>query len=159
MFCDRCGAQLQGAVTFCPYCRRQFAAAPPPPVVNRVQGHLRNVAVLWLVYAALRLIPGLLLSSFSDWGFPAGYHFGDDAPFFVHGIVRSVGQIFLATGVLGVIAGWGLYERRSWARILAIVLAFISLVHPPFGTAIGVYTLWVLLPASSEAEYQRMARA
>ena len=155
MFCDRCGANLQGPVTFCPHCRRQFGAAPPPPVVNRVSGHLRNVAVLWLVYAAFRVIPGLFLSSFSNWGIP----FTDDVPFFVHGIVRSVGHIFLATGVLGVIAGWGLYERRSWARILAIVLAFISLVHPPFGTAIGIYTLWVLLPASSEVEYQRIARA
>jgi hypothetical protein len=155
MFCDRCGAQLQGPVTFCPYCRRQFAAAPPPPVVNRVQGHLRNVAVLWLVYSALRLLPGLFLSSFSDWGLP----FTDDVPFFVHGIVRSVAGVFVATGLIGIIAGWGLYERRSWARILAIVLAFISLVHPPFGTAIGIYTLWVLLPASSEMEYQRMARA
>jgi uncharacterized membrane protein (DUF2068 family) len=146
-------------VSFCPHCGRQFAAAQPPPVVNpagnRVAGHLRNVAVLWLVYAALRLIPGLLLSSFSDWGIP----FMDDAPFFVHGIVRSVGHIFVATGVFGIIAGWGLYERRSWARLLAIILAFISLVHPPFGTAIGVYTLWVLLPASSEMEYQRMERA
>jgi uncharacterized membrane protein (DUF2068 family) len=83
----------------------------------------------------------------------------DDVPFFVHGVVRTVAGIFLATGVLGLIAGWGLYERRSWARILAIVLAFISLVHPPFGTAIGIYTLWVLLPASSEAEYQRIFRA
>jgi hypothetical protein len=155
MFCDRCGAQLQGPVTFCPYCRRQFAAAPPTPVVNRVQGHLRNVAVLWLVYSALRLLPGLFLSSFSDWGVP----FTDEVPFFVHGIVRSVAGVFVATGVIGVIAGWGLYERRSWARILAIVLGFISLVHPPFGTAIGIYTLWVLLPASSEMEYQRMARA
>ena len=155
MFCDRCGAKLQGPVSFCPHCGRQFGAAPPRPVVNRVAGHLHNVAVLWLVYAAFRVIPGLFLSSFSDWGIP----FTDDAPFFVHGIVRSVGHIFLATGVLGVIAGWGLYERRSWARILAIVLAFISLVHPPFGTAIGIYTLWVLLPASSEVEYQRIARA
>jgi uncharacterized membrane protein (DUF2068 family) len=124
-------------------------------MANRVAGHLRNVAVLWLVYSALRLIPGLFLHSLSNSGFP----FMDDAPFFVHDIVRSVAGIFLATGVIGVIAGWGLYERRSWARILAIVLAFISLVHPPFGTAIGIYTLWVLLPASSEAEYQRMARA
>ena len=155
MFCDRCGARLQGPVSFCPHCGRQFGAAPPPPMANRVAGHLRNVAVLWLVYSALRLIPGLFLHSLSNSGFP----FMDDAPFFVHDIVRSVAGIFLATGVIGVIAGWGLYERRSWARILAIVLAFISLVHPPFGTAIGIDTLWVLLPASSEAEYQRMARA
>ena len=155
MFCDRCGAKLQGPVSFCPHCGRQFGVAPPPPVMNRVAGHLRNLAILWLIYSALRVLPGLFLSSFSDWGIP----FMDNAPFFVHGIVRSVGHIFLATGVLGVIAGWGLYERRSWARILAIVLAFISLVHPPFGTAIGIYTLWVLLPATSEVEYQQMERA
>ncbi len=68
-------------------------------------------------------------------------------------------MFFIATGVIGLIAGWGLYERRSWARILAIVLAFLSLFHPPFGTAIGIYTLWVLMPAASEAEYQRIARS
>ena len=76
----------------------------------------------------------------------------------MHDIVRTVGRVFIATGVIGLIAGWGLYERRSWARILALVLAFLSLFHPPFGTAIGIYTLWVLLPAASEAEYQRIAR-
>ena len=157
MFCDRCGANLQGPVSFCPHCGRQFGAPPMPPprAVNRVGGHLRNVAILWLVYSALRVLPGLFLNSFSNWDFP----YTGDAPYFVHGIVRTVGGIFIATGVIGLIAGWGLYERRSWARLLAIVLAFLSLLHPPFGTAIGVYTLWVLLPAASEVEYQRMARA
>jgi hypothetical protein len=29
----------------------------------------------------------------------------------------------------------------------------------PFGTALGVYTLWVLLPAKSEEEYRQMERA
>src|SRR5260370_23764744 len=155
MFCDRCGANLQGPVSFCPHCGRQFGAAPPAPVGNRVARYRGNRAVLWLVYSALRLLPGLFLNSFANWGFP----FNDDVPYFVHGIVRTVGGIFIATGVIGLIAGCGLYERRSWARILAIVLAFLSLLHPPFGTAIGAYTLWVLLPAASEAEYQRMARA
>jgi hypothetical protein len=155
MFCDRCGANLQGPVSFCPHCGRQFGAAPPAPVGNRVARHIRNLAVLWLVFSALRLLPGLFLNSFANWGFP----WGDDVPYFVHGIMRTVSGIFIASGVIGLIAGWGLYERRSWARILAIVLAFLSLLHPPFGTAIGAYTLWVLLPAASEAEYQRMARA
>ena len=153
MFCDRCGANLQGPVSFCPHCGRQFGAAPQLPVGNRVSGHLRNVAILWLVYSALRVLPGLFLNSFSNWGFPFG-----DTPFFVHGL-RTVGGWFMATGIVGLIAGWGLYERRSWARILAIVLAFLSLLHPPFSTAINIYTLWILLPAASEAEYQRIARA
>jgi len=160
MFCDRCGARLLGAVSFCPHCGRQFGA-PPPPTISRLQGHLRNVAILWLVYSAFRLIPGLALGSLSnsDWAFPSMADF----PFMIHGAVhgalRAISGFLLMTGVLGAIAGWGLYERRSWARTLALILAFFSLFHPPFGTAIGIYTLWVLLPAASEAEYQRTARA
>jgi hypothetical protein len=49
-------------------------------------------------------------------------------------------------------------ERRPWARSLAIVLAVIALLHPPFGTALGIYTLWVLLPTESEDEYRRGRR-
>ena len=57
MFCDRCGANLQGPVNFCPHCGRQFGAAPQAPAGNRVNGHLRNLAILWLAYSALRLLP------------------------------------------------------------------------------------------------------
>jgi len=43
--------------------------------------------------------------------------------------------------------------------MLAIVFGAISLIDIPFGTAIGIYTLWVLLPAESEQEYRTMSRA
>jgi hypothetical protein len=39
------------------------------------------------------------------------------------------------------------------------VLAFISLFNVPFGTALGVYTLWVLLPGSSQEEYEALVVA
>jgi len=32
-------------------------------------------------------------------------------------------------------------RREPWARIVALVLGFISLFNIPFGTAIGVYTM------------------
>jgi hypothetical protein len=41
----------------------------------------------------------------------------------------------------------------------AIVLGILALFHPPFGTALGIYTLWVLLPTESAAEYDRMSQA
>jgi hypothetical protein len=155
MYCDRCGTNLPGDVRFCPSCGRQFgAAAPPPPAVSRVSGNLRTLAILWMVYSAFRVLPGLFLQSMDSYGWP----FMNNAPFFVHGILRTVSGVFIVTGVAGLIAGWGLMERQSWARILAIILAFLSLIHIPFGTAIGIYTLWVLLPAASEQEYQRIAR-
>ena len=47
--------------------------------------------------------------------------------------------------------------REVGHRILALVLAFISLfTNIPFGTALGIYTMWVLLPAESEREYDAL---
>jgi hypothetical protein len=66
------------------------------------------------------------------------------------------GLVSLGKSAFGFAAGWGLLNRQSWARPLAIVVAVISLFFQiPFGTALGVYTLWVLLPAHSEAEYEK----
>ena len=42
-------------------------------------------------------------------------------------------------------AGRGLRARRPWARNLALVLAAFNLLLLPLGTALGLYTLWVLL--------------
>ena len=57
-------------------------------------------------------------------------------------------------------AGWGLLQRETWARTLALILAFISLfTNIPLGTAMGVYTMWVLLPSSSEQEYHALVAA
>ena len=53
--------------------------------------------------------------------------------------------VFLgARAALGIIGGWGLLTLRPWARILMIVLAILGLLNFPFGTALSVYTLWVL---------------
>ena len=158
MFCDRCGTNLPGDVRFCPNCGRQFApAAPPPmaprPAVNRVAGNLRTLAIIWMVYSALRILPGYFMRHW--WGFP----YVNGAPYFVEHIVQTIGTAFLITGVLGVIAGWGLLERQPWARTLALVLAFLNLFHFPLGTALGAYTFWVLMPAESNVEYQRLARS
>ena len=61
----------------------------------------------------------------------------------------------LLVGMLGRplsgLAGWGLLTRKPWARILAIVVGILNLVNFPIGTAIGLYTLWVLMqPAATE---------
>jgi hypothetical protein len=38
-------------------------------------------------------------------------------------------------------------------------MGFIALLSVPIGTALGIYTLWVLLPSQSDNEYQEFARA
>ncbi|MND03296.1 hypothetical protein D3C83_230510 [compost metagenome] len=59
-------------------------------------------------------------------------------------------------GLLGIlaipsiIAGWGLSQRKSWARILTIILAILSLPQIPVGTAIGIYALVILFNEESK---------
>jgi hypothetical protein len=37
-------------------------------------------------------------------------------------------------------------------------MAFLGLIHPPFETALGIYTLFVLLPDAAGDEYRRMSQ-
>src|SRR5262249_16894483 len=50
-------------------------------------------------------------------------------------VLFAIGWGLLVTGVAGVAVGWGLLQRRGWARIAAIVLGVLALFHFPFGTA------------------------
>jgi hypothetical protein len=69
----------------------------------------------------------------------------------------ALSTIFFVVALANLITGWGLLRVRPWGRMLALVMGFIALLHPPFGTALGIYTLYVLLPSDAGAEYDRMA--
>jgi hypothetical protein len=60
-------------------------------------------------------------------------------------ILRFAGFFLLVRVGLAALAGWGLLERTQWGRIVAIVAACLSLIKFPFGTALGIWTLVVLL--------------
>jgi hypothetical protein len=97
---------------------------------------------------------GMMGRAWSDdvpWGWPVGH--------IVPAFLSFTGLISLVLASLGFVAGWGLLERRPWARTLAIVVAIIALLNPILGTILGIYTLWVLLPSDAEAEWRRDARA
>jgi len=57
----------------------------------------------------------------------------------------SVGVLLVVLGLPGILAGYGLLKRRSWARGLAVALGVLNLFNVPLGTVIGAYTLFVLL--------------
>jgi hypothetical protein len=155
MFCDRCGTRLAEHQQFCSSCGKPTYSVPLMPVKGRIAGHVRLLGILWLASSALNLIPGLFLMAFF------GNRHGilpPDAPLFVSTLLHTVGLFLIGAAVLGLMAGWGLLDRQPWARTLAIVLGCFQLLHVPLGTALGIYTMWVLLPAASEEEYRRMAR-
>jgi len=63
---------------------------------------------------------------------------------------------FLAAFALpGLLAGYGLLTLKPWARPLTIVLGVFDLIRFPFGTILGIYTLWVMLSADGAAQFRR----
>jgi len=57
----------------------------------------------------------------------------------------AIAIFFFVLSLPCIIGGWGLLNYKPWSRILMIVVSTLHLFHVPFGTALGVYGLWVLL--------------
>jgi hypothetical protein len=60
-------------------------------------------------------------------------------------VFTALAVIAILWGAAHVVVGVPLRRRRGWARIMALMLGSIDLLLLPYGTALGVYTLWVLL--------------
>ena len=49
-----------------------------------------------------------------------------------------------------------LRRRRRWSRLLALMLGSVDLLLLPYGTALGVYALWMLLNEDGEDALRRI---
>jgi hypothetical protein len=136
---------------------------------GRVRRNLQVLAVLWAVNGVLRLLGagatmifGSVFLPFMRGGrgmgsWPYGGGWGFDG--FLGRTVFSAGILLAMFGVLHLALAWGLFERESWARMLGVIMGFLALLRFPLGTALGIYTLWVLLPEESGVEYERISSA
>ena len=66
----------------------------------------------------------------------------------------GVGLLLAALALPGLAAGYGLLTRKPWARIVALVVGVLGLVNFPLGTAIGIYTMWVLTQPGATESFQ-----
>lgn len=170
MYCSACGQQIEQNQPICPRCGRQTAAAPVATPASsyfymRVHRHIQTLSILWIIYAIyisftwLVAVP-FLTGFFGGWahhwhggygfyGLPFFHHFPWFAPFIT---IALMGR-----AILSAVTGFGLLRRAPWARTLALVTAFLTLIKPISGTALAIYTLWVLLPAASGQEYDQIA--
>ena len=82
---------------------------------------------------------------------------GEEALLPIHIIAIVGGIVTLFTLLLslpGLLLGYGLLNFRPWARILGLVLSGLSLFHVPIGTALAIYSFWVLLKPETEALFR-----
>jgi hypothetical protein len=112
----------------------------------KIVGSLFIISALFMAIPAfgLLLFPGMMMTGIAHRTFPFA------GPFFA-----ALAMAFLSIPVVNVITGIGLLRYREWARVLALVQAAFMLIGFPFGTAIGIYTFWVLLSNDGSASYKR----
>jgi hypothetical protein len=120
-----------------------------------MEQHVKTLGILHIVFGCLGILLalGFLLFFGGIAGLIGATDYSGSARFsipIVGGIGAFIFVAILALSLPGVIAGIGLLQFRSWARILTIVLSVLELIHVPFGTALGIYGLWVLLSQGSE---------
>ena len=187
MVCQACGQPVATEVRFCPHCGVQVAEPPmappqpvvPPPVipvgygavpmylpVPRVQRNLQALGILWCVYGAYRVVSGLVgmfflramtMSSFGYYGWHMHDNYGWSGAPWMGALIPVVGFVSVVAAVLSFAVGLSLLTRKPWGRTLGIVVAVLTLFRPLLGTALGIYTLWVLAPAQSGLEYDAIA--
>ncbi len=79
------------------------------------------------------------------------------SPHWMGAMIPLIATMIIVSAGLALLVGYSLLTRRQWGRTLAIIVAVLSLLKVPFGTAIGIYTLWVLAPSDSGVEYDSIA--
>lgn len=109
--------------------------------------HVTILGWLQLLLGALDLLLGLFVFGlFAGIGVLGGLSGGELSVPLVSGAVGTVlAAVIGLTAIPNLIAGMGLLGHHNWARILALILAAFNALKFPWGTALAVYTFWVLM--------------
>ena len=125
-----------------------------------METHVKVLGVLYIAVSAFHLFGALFLMLV----------FGGTAS--IVGLTAESGEAAIAIPILGIagtalvalllilaipglVTGWGLLNYKSWSRILGLVLSVLNLLNFPFGTALGIYGLYVLLNRDAEQLFAR----
>jgi hypothetical protein len=177
MFCQHCGNQITPDSKFCATCGKPAAplvphAAPADPRMT-LESKIHLLGVLWVIYGGFHILSAFWIAAFSRFFIPAMEQImaqGADSgrnihialgPFWHFMSMIYIGSAIYAViaGAVGIFAGVAFLRRESNGRTLGIIAAALSLISFPFGTALGVYTLVVLLSHEVRQGYQRLSPA
>ena len=129
------------------------------PEARSADSHVDLVGVLFMVWGGLTILIGAstlalgmaaasLITAAADAGrgqFAASLTAATFTVFALIAIIWGAGHV--AIGML-------VRRRRHWSRLAAILLSSVDLLLLPYGTALGVYALWVLLREESKKLFE-----
>ncbi|MBD0319294.1 MAG: hypothetical protein ICV87_03110 [Gemmatimonadetes bacterium] len=105
--------------------------------------HIDTVAWIHIATGAVGVLAALLVGGVIG---GVGLFSGDAGTAGVLALVAGfVAVLFGLLSIPALVGGWGLLRRKPWARMLVLIVSFLSLPGFPIGTLIGAYSIWVLM--------------
>lgn len=113
-----------------------------------LDNHKKVLGILFVIWGSLTILGMLLLSAFLSVIFSFALNEVDSDDQKVLEVVLPIIQyipIFIIAifAIPTLIAGIGLLMRKSWAMLFALVVGCLKLFSFPFGTALGIYSIWI----------------
>jgi hypothetical protein len=173
-FCGSCGARTPHNRQL-PALSHRSDEISPAVAKQALAGHVRVMAILWAIYSGFRILMAAWTVVFSRMLLPAvmdtvsktmaDQNSGDpDTVPIIQAVMHMLSGFYILSAVISILAGalgfwvaWALMKRERSGRTLALVVACVSLISIPLGTALGIYTLVIFLPTRAERTYRELA--
>jgi hypothetical protein len=123
--------------------------------LESLEGHRRILGIIFVVMNALALLGVLGFGALAlGMGMVGMQHVRADERDLVMMLTLGIGGCISLVSLPGLITGIGLLKRKSWARVLALVLGVLALPNVPLGTALGIYAIWFYTQAGSDQVFE-----
>lgn len=116
-----------------------------------MEKHINIVAALQIGLSIFNLLIALLI--FTVLKLVGGFVDDANGETVLSIIADVLAIVFIIVSIPGILAGLGLYKRKEWARVLTLILSVIEIFNFPFGTAIGIYSIWALIQPETVAAF------
>ena len=138
--CQFCAEEIQDDATLCKHCGKKQNG-------RDMNKHVKILGILFITFGCLLCVGGIVVNFVVPM---AGNISGNDVAMRITSIIGdTLGLLLVVLSMPSIIGGIGLLKRKYWARILILVLCFLSLLSIPFGTALGIYGIWILLKSET----------
>jgi len=122
-----------------------------------MESHVKAVGIIHIAFSVLGIILAIVI--FSALNIVAKIpDVGEEATRILQLIGVVLPWFFIVFSLPGIVGGIGLLKLQGWARIIVLIISFLGLLNFPIGTAVGIYSIWVLFDKRTEKIFAKSSK-
>jgi hypothetical protein len=121
-----------------------------------MEKHVNLVGILNIVYRSLMIVGAFVLFFLAaiggrifEWLIRSGAIMPHEVPIelldLIPPLLTLIGLLIFIVSTVAIVGAAGVLKHKEWGRMILLVVSFITLLRIPLGTALGAYSIWVLM--------------